>query len=190
LALVLVCGVLGVFWYFLSRPPATAPGTVDLDMESTGLVQRTPPRQPTSPITLVPDEAGTNPATSTADTRLLPPGDVAPELLFSTASVATNTVPMETALENLRTVFRSYASMFGGNPVGNNFEITHALLGENPKQAKFLNAESGLRINFKRELVDNWGTALFFHQLSGTEMEIHSAGPDKKMWTADDLVMK
>jgi len=37
-------------------------------------------------------------------------------------------------------------------------------------------------------LVDAWGTPFFFHQLSGHEMEIHSAGPDKIMWTADDLV--
>jgi len=36
--------------------------------------------------------------------------------------------------------------------------------------------------------VDPWGTPYFFHQLSGKEMEIHSAGPDKMMWTADDLV--
>jgi hypothetical protein len=47
-----------------------------------------------------------------------------------------------------------------------------------------------LRINGKGELVDYWGTPFFFHQLSGTEMEIHSAGPDKVMWTADDLVTK
>jgi hypothetical protein len=28
------------------------------------------------------------------------------------------------------------------------------------------------------------------HQLSGTVMEIRSAGPDRRMWTADDLVVK
>ena len=54
----------------------------------------------------------------------------------------------------------------------------------------FLNADDGLRVNADGELVDPWGTPYFFHQLSGTEMEIHSAGPDKKMWTDDDLVAK
>jgi hypothetical protein len=29
-----------------------------------------------------------------------------------------------------------------------------------------------------------------FKQLSGSETEIHSAGPDKIMWTADDLVAR
>jgi len=39
-------------------------------------------------------------------------------------------------------------------------------------------------------LVDAWGTPYFFHQLAAMEMEIRSAGPDKVMWTADDLVIK
>ena len=47
-----------------------------------------------------------------------------------------------------------------------------------------------MRVNARGELVDNWGTPFFFHSLSRTEMEIRSAGPDHKMWTGDDLVMK
>lgn len=80
--------------------------------------------------------------------------------------------------------------MFGGNPVGTNPEITAALNGNNPKGANFIQPDAGMRINAKGELVDPWGTPYFFHQLSGTEMEIHSAGPDRVMWTADDLVVK
>ncbi len=95
-----------------------------------------------------------------------------------------------TVLSNVRIVINQYGSMFGGNPVGSNPEITKALNGGNPKEVKFLNAESGLRINGRGELVDYWGTPFFFHQLSGTEMEIRSAGPDEKLWTADDLVTK
>lgn len=93
-------------------------------------------------------------------------------------------------MEKMRTVFHSYQSMFGGNPVGTNPEITKALEGGNPKQTHFISAEDGMRINSQGELIDPWGTPYFFHQLSGTEMEIHSAGPDKVMWTQDDLVIK
>ena len=93
-------------------------------------------------------------------------------------------------LENLRSVFRQFSTRFGGNPVGSNSEITATLNGENPKQVGFLNPEDGLRINDQGELIDNWGTPFFFHQLSRTEMEIRSAGPDRKMWTRDDLVIK
>jgi hypothetical protein len=93
-------------------------------------------------------------------------------------------------LSNMRIVIKSYGSRYGGNPVGNNLEITAALNGGNTNQARFINEESGLRINGRGELVDYWGTPFFFHQLSATEMEIRSAGPDKQMWTADDLVTK
>lgn len=95
-----------------------------------------------------------------------------------------------TVLSNMRIVIRQYGSRFGGNPVGTNEEITRALNGENPKQVNFISEESGLRINGRGELVDYWGTPFFFHQLSRTEMEIHSAGPDRIMWTPDDLVTK
>ena len=93
-------------------------------------------------------------------------------------------------LENMRGVIRDYGARFGGNPFGNNREITAKLNGGNPKQIVFLKEEDGMRINERGELIDNWGTPFFFHQISGTEMEIHSAGPDRKMWTADDLVLK
>ncbi len=99
-------------------------------------------------------------------------------------------MPPATVLENVRTTIRQYGSMFGGNPVGTNPEITSALNGANPKHVKFLRPDAGLRVNEKGELVDAWGTPYFFHQLSGTEMEIRSAGPDKIMWTADDLVLR
>ncbi len=99
-------------------------------------------------------------------------------------------LPPETVVEHLRTTLRAYQSMFGGNPVGTNPEITAALNGGNPKQAQFIREDYGLRINARGELIDPWGTPYFFHQLSGTEMEIHSAGPDKVLWTGDDIVLK
>ncbi len=95
-----------------------------------------------------------------------------------------------TVMENMRAAFRQYSSRLGGNPTGNNREITAALNGGNARQLVFINAEDGLRVSEQGELVDAWGTPFFFHQLSGTEMEIRSAGPDRRMWTADDLLLK
>ena len=97
-------------------------------------------------------------------------------------------LPPEIVLDTVRHAIHDYGAMFGGNPEGLNCEITSQLSGKNPKQANFIRSDSGMRINEKGELVDPWGTPYFFHQLSGTEMEIRSAGPDKKMWTADDLI--
>lgn len=91
-------------------------------------------------------------------------------------------------LGNARIAVNNYGQRYGGNPVGNNAEITRALTGDNPQQVNFISPDSGLRVNAQGEMIDAWGTPFFFHQLSGTDMEIHSAGPDKIMWTDDDLV--
>jgi hypothetical protein len=98
--------------------------------------------------------------------------------------------PPAIVLENMARAVRQYGRMFGGNPVGTNPEITSQLSGNNPKHINFITAEAGMRVNANGELVDAWGTPYFFHQISGSDMEIHSAGPDKIMWTADDLVSK
>jgi hypothetical protein len=99
-------------------------------------------------------------------------------------------VPQATAMENLRQAFRHYASRLGGNPVGDNAEITAALRGANPRRSTFLGSDDGIKVNEREEAVDAWGTPYFFHQLSRTEMEIRSAGPDRRMWTTDDLLVR
>jgi hypothetical protein len=99
-------------------------------------------------------------------------------------------LPADIVLDSMRHAIRDYGSMFGGNPVGVNSEITSQLNGHNPRQVNFIRPEAGMRLNENGELIDPWGTPYFFHQLSGSETEIHSAGPDKIMWTSDDLVIR
>jgi hypothetical protein len=101
----------------------------------------------------------------------------------------TPALPPLTVLDKARVVVGNYRAAFGENPVGTNPEITAALAGKNPKQINFV-ADSGLRVNEKGEMVDAYGTPFFFHQISGHEMEIRSAGQDRVMWTADDLVTR
>jgi len=100
----------------------------------------------------------------------------------------TNLAP-DIVLDNLRLAIRNYGSLFNGNPAGVNSEITSQLNGQNPKQANFIRPEAGMRINSQGELIDPWGTPYFFHQLSGSETEIRSAGPDRTFYTRDDLVI-
>ncbi len=90
------------------------------------------------------------------------------------------------AIDNLSFTFRDYAAALGGNPVGSNEEITAALLGDNEKQIK-LPLPAGSTLNERRELCDPWRTPWFFHQLSGKQMEIRSAGPDRILYTSDDF---
>ena len=93
-------------------------------------------------------------------------------------------------LRILNEIFTTYrSSTHQENPVGENAEITAALTGKNAVDYAFIPPNSPA-INARGELCDRWGTPYFFHQLSGTEMQIRSAGPDRKLWTADDEVME
>lgn len=91
-------------------------------------------------------------------------------------------------LEILNAVFVAWQTNFPreGNPVGENDEITAALAGDNRLHYAFV-APASAAINSAGQLCDRWGIAFRFHQLSGTRMEIRSAGPDRKFGTADDV---
>jgi hypothetical protein len=88
-------------------------------------------------------------------------------------------------------VLEAFRSNFphDGNPVGSNAEITAVLTGKNKLQLALIPAHHPA-INRDGELCDRWGTPFFFHAESGTRMAVRSAGPDKKMWTADDIVLE
>jgi hypothetical protein len=92
-------------------------------------------------------------------------------------------------MQGISLMLRDYRTLFHGNPVGSNAEIMQRLMGSNPKHAR-LGPPQGERLNEQGELIDRWGTPYFFHQQSATEMEIHSAGPDKILGTADDIVVR
>ena len=92
-------------------------------------------------------------------------------------------------IENIQFLLRDYRTRLGDNPTGTNAEIMKELMGGNRVQVK-LGPPEGQKLNDEGELLDRWGAPYFFHQLSRNEMEIRSAGPDRAMWTADDVVMK
>jgi hypothetical protein len=86
-------------------------------------------------------------------------------------------------------IFVAYrAALHNGNPVGENSEITAALTGRNRLGFAFIPKDCPA-INSKGELCDRWGRPYFFHQISGEQMEIRSAGPDGVLWTTDDAVL-
>jgi hypothetical protein len=91
-----------------------------------------------------------------------------------------------TDLDQISLSLRDYRTVLVENPVGNNAEITRALMGGNPKSARLAPPEA--QVNGDGQMIDRWGTPYFFHQISATSMEIHSAGPDRKMGTEDDIV--
>ena len=90
-------------------------------------------------------------------------------------------------LDKVTLMFRDFRSSMGENPTGTNAEIMKAVMGGNPKGAR-LGPPENQSLNAEGELVDRWGTPLFFHQMSKTSMDIRSAGPDRVMWTDDDIL--
>ena len=94
-------------------------------------------------------------------------------------------------LDKAKLLIQQYRSTLGENPVGTNAEIMKALNGGNPSRIRIEpDGSDGASLNGEGELVDRYGNPYFFHQISGQEMEIRSAGPDGKMWTSDDVIIK
>jgi hypothetical protein len=92
-------------------------------------------------------------------------------------------------LRILDDIFQQYRSaLHSDDPVGDNIDITAALTGHNRIGFAFIPPNSPA-INARGEICDRWGTPFFFHQLSGSQMEIRSAGPDRTLWTPDDEVL-
>ncbi len=89
----------------------------------------------------------------------------------------------------VRHMIGDYHTLMGENPVGTNAEIMKEMTGGNARQAT-LGPPEGISLNAQGELIDQWGSPYFFHQLSRDKMEVRSAGPDKVMWTADDVIAR
>jgi hypothetical protein len=99
--------------------------------------------------------------------------------------------PTQTAQDDVQllvSLLQLYRNLsHGTNPVGNNAEITAVLTGKNKLGYAFIRPDHPA-INASGELCDRWGTPFYFHQISGTVMQVRSAGPDREHWTEDDIV--
>jgi hypothetical protein len=71
-------------------------------------------------------------------------------------------------------------------PLSANEDWADFLKGQNSAHERFL-SDNHTVLNQKGQLIDRWGTPLFFHALGNGRYEIRSAGPDKTMWTSDDI---
>lgn len=71
-------------------------------------------------------------------------------------------------------------------PLSANEDWADLFRGKNAAHEEFLPPEHAV-LNEKGQLVDRWQTPLFFHALGGGRYELRSAGPDKEMWTGDDI---
>lgn len=156
--------LLGLLLWYLWRTPPPAKGV------ASGPVPAAPSPRPLNPAVAVPPgESPPSGESRLADELNAPAGTIQRDLRI------------------LNEVFETWQTNFPrhGNPVGENFEITRALTGANELRFAFI--PPGHRaINARGQLCDRWGTPFRFHQLSGQQMEIKSAGPDRIFNTSDD----
>ena len=175
-----------VYYWPASRPPA-------VPAEVRGVAAGEPNRSPR------PGEsragAGARPVTAQSGPEVATPPPVAgpaPDPTTDFPIAAPLNAPGSTVqrdLDILSQLFEAWQSNFPreGNPVGENADITAALMGDN-RLGLALIPKGHRALNDQGELCDRWGTPFRFHQLSGTKMEVRSAGPDRKFATEDDAV--
>jgi hypothetical protein len=102
---------------------------------------------------------------------------------------ATPSTRPEDDLQAMAHVFSNLRLLVKGDApfrMGANEEFAAALMGRNAAKEVFLMAPHAC-LNAKGQLVDRWGSTLFFHVRDRDRIDIRSAGPDREMWTADDL---
>ena len=71
-------------------------------------------------------------------------------------------------------------------PLSANEDWASALRGVNAAHERFL-PDQHVALNPQGQLVDRWSMPLHFHSLGDRRHEIRSAGPDRKLWTDDDI---
>ncbi|MEK7954164.1 hypothetical protein [Luteolibacter soli] len=90
-------------------------------------------------------------------------------------------------LDVLVTIFRKANE--GASPAGGeNDEIVSQLTGRNDKGFAVLPAKHPA-ISSTGRLLDRWGTPYYFHPVSRDVLGLRSAGPDGKLFNADDIIL-
>lgn len=84
-------------------------------------------------------------------------------------------------------LFSFYRREFKAFPAGEeNAQWMNALRGRNPGKLAILPSNHP-RLNPGGALVDAWDQPFFVHQISRERIQVRSGGPDRQLFTADDL---
>ncbi|MDB6119296.1 MAG: hypothetical protein JWO08_3077 [Verrucomicrobiaceae bacterium] len=159
-----------MMWPVATPPPATpvkAPAVTRIAPKPTTPIFVQPPAAPPSPIR--------------------DPMAIDPMIQGLADELASKEQPPTRDLEIVNEFVTLYSRAFQGNPIGMNEDITAVLTGHNPRKGILFPPNNPMIVN--GQLVDHWGTPYWFHPSSSTRMEIRSAGPDKNLFTADDVVI-
>ena len=167
--LIILAGLL--VWLLVRRPTTSVP-------VQPPAVPEAPPGTPGIRVTTTPVLQGPDPGT------LRP--TIGEEMLRDYGSTSTTPINDLKLLGALINNMGLLVKNLYERPMSGNEDWASALRGLNPGHQRFL--PDNYRIfNADGLLVDRWGTALFLHPVGQKLFDIRSAGPDRKMWTADDI---
>jgi hypothetical protein len=69
-----------------------------------------------------------------------------------------------------------------------NEDLANFLRGANPDQQVIVSSNSPI-FGTDGRVVDRWGSPLIVHPIKSDRLELRSAGPDRKPWTDDDIIV-
>ncbi len=93
-------------------------------------------------------------------------------------------------VQALHGLIRQYLRMLHsrqGLPIGDDIDLARVLTGHNPMKRVFIPVGNPA-LSPDGHLRDRWGTPYFIHPVGYGAFEVRSAGPDRKMFTSDDVV--
>jgi hypothetical protein len=152
-------------------------------VEAISRKNKSPSPQPAEPVLPAPGPSG--PVVSPKYSS----GGVDFELQAKADSLHSDEHGPQRDLEVVAEFLETYARATGGQPIGDNADITAAISGTQYPGQKGRVFPQNHRAVKNGKLVDRWGEPLWFHPNSGNSMEIRSAGPDKQLFTPDDVIV-
>jgi len=101
--------------------------------------------------------------------------------------------PQGTAADDVRILKEMVANFLSAvkepyrPPLGINEDFAKAFTGGNRYGDVFL-ATNHPSLNEQGQLIDRWGTPYHFHPRAADAVDVRSAGPDRKLFTEDDVI--
>jgi hypothetical protein len=170
--LVLAAAIAATFSFFLW--PQAPPRTVEPASRPPA-----PPKTDAIPAAMPPPEKA---ADAPPEYAVPPGGSPLARSLNAPGNTAAQDVKI---LSDITRQFLSVAKDTWRPPIGDNPDLAAVLRGSNRHHLVYIPAGHPA-YDPQGRLIDRFGTPYFVHPLSSAHIEIRSAGPDRKMFTADD----
>ena len=169
--LVLLLAVLVILTYWMTKA-LTDPAIIRAAVQSKAARERAP-----EPVTApLPPATPTPPQTQEQDPIIAS---------MHQEMIQPETLP-ERELEILQELISLHQRGVGNGTFGDNGDVTRSLVGDSEKGAWLPRQSPRIRDG---QLLDRWGSPYWFHPNSGNQIEIRSAGPDKNLFSPDDIIL-